>query len=94
MDLSFQLGLKQKLFESVNSKTREQAKLESVVQIGIAPWRLIAIMTDHEDLDLPLIFYNIDIKYGLWFMSVNNEDTWNLCYVLLLLTHVNSIDEI
>ena len=72
----------------------KQSKAEEMFQLGITLRRLIATMVDHHDPDLPFLFSKPDIKYGFWRMTVSDEDAWNFCYVLPLITYVNSIDDI
>ena len=50
LELFFQIRLKQKLFKSVNTQNNKQAKIEAMVQLGLALWRLIATMSDHYEL--------------------------------------------
>ena len=94
LEFSFQLRLKHKLFESVNTKTNKQAKSEVMVQIGLALRNLIASMSDHPKPNLTFLLSKLDIKYGFWCMAVTDEDSWNFCYVLHLLNPGDSIDDI
>ena len=94
LDLSFQIFLKEKLFELVNTQTNKQAKSEVMVQIGLALRNLIASMSDHHKPNLTFLLSKLDIKYGFWCMAVTDEDSWNFCYVLHLLNPGDSIDDI
>ena len=94
LDLSFQIFLKEKLFELVNTQTNKQAKSEVMVQIGLALRNLIASMSDHPKPNLTFLLSKLDIKYGFWCMAVTDEDSWNFCYVLHFLNPGDSIDDI
>ena len=64
--------MKQKLFELVNAQ--KKSKSEAIFQLGLALRRLIVTMEDHHDLDLPLLFSKLDIKYGFLRMAITDKD--------------------
>ncbi len=95
LDLSFRLRKSDGTYwESVNSGTRKQAPPSAMRQLGHCVRRIIAMMADHFDTNLPFYFAKLDVKDGFWRMAVNDEDAWNFCYVLPSLNDTKDIDEI
>ena len=82
LDLSFQLKQNEKIYPSVNNVTNRQAKTESMAQLGHVLQRIVELMADNFNKEIPFKFTKLDIKDGFWRLSVNDQDSWNFCYVL------------
>ena len=54
----------------------------SMTQLGSSLTRIIALMADNYNIDIPFLFAKLDIKDGFWRLTVNDDDDWNFCYVL------------
>ena len=82
LDLSFQLKVGNKTYQSVNETTIKMAPPEAMVQLGLCVKRLIHTLEKNYDPNKPFKFCKLDIKDGFWRMVVNTKDSWNFCYVL------------
>ena len=91
LDLSFTLFEDGIEYPSVNETTNKMAKPEAMAQLGNCLKRLVALMADNYDINLPFMFSKLDIKDGFWRMRVSNDDAWNFVYVLPSLK--DNIDE-
>ena len=86
LDLSFTLYQNGEKFPSVNDATIENAKQESMAQLGNVLKRLVAHLAAHYNPSNPFVFTKLDIKDGFWRIAVSNKQAWNFCYLLSLLT--------
>ena len=51
-------------------------------QLGSTLKRLVAVMADNYNLNLPFLFTKLDIAEGFWRLVVSHLQAWNFCYVL------------
>ena len=82
LDLSFQLKVNKKKISSVNLGTTLKVPQKSMAHLGMVIKRLILLMADNYDTNLPFMFSKCDIKDGFWRMVVSRLDAWNFAYVL------------
>eukprot|EP00957_Ditylum_brightwellii_P209557 15362249-Ditylum_brightwellii.AAC.1 len=71
------------VYASVNETAAKQAPLEAMVQLGQSIQMLVALMVDNYNQEHLFKFAKLDVKDGFWWLVVNEEDAWNVCYVLL-----------
>ena len=94
LDLSFRLRqLCGKYWESVNSATNRKAPKEAMAQLGHCIRRIISVMADNFDPQVPFMFAKFDVKDGFWRMAVNDDDAWHFCYILPTEKPLEDIDE-
>jgi hypothetical protein len=94
LDLSFQLRLKGKKQQSVNSGTNKQAPQKAMAGLGNALKRIIHEMGNNYNPAFPYKFAKCDIKDGFWRMVVHPDDAYNFCYVLPPSSTNTSIDDL
>jgi hypothetical protein len=94
LDLSFQIRMKGKLQPSVNQTTNKLAPQKAMAGLGRALQRIIQTLADNYDTKRPFKFAKCDIKDGFWRMIVNEQDSWNFCYILPPPSKSTPIDEI
>ena len=82
LDLSFRLCINGKYLSLVNGTTVKKSPQESMGQIGSTLKRLVLVMADNYNLDLPFLFTKLKIAYGFWRLVVSHLQAWNFCYVL------------
>ena len=65
-----------------------------MVQLGqVLKW-IIYHMAVHRANGTPFNFTKLDVKDGFWKMEVEDEDAWNLCYLLPSLQTTISLDDV
>ena len=94
LDLSFQIRMKGQKQPSVNQSTNKLAPQKAMAGLGRVLQRIIQTMSDNYNTKAPFKFAKCDIKDGFWRMTVNEEDSWNFCYILPPPSKQTPIDDI
>ena len=93
LDLSFCLKHEEKIMESINSASVQQAPAEAMVQLSKCMKCLVALLADNRDPNHPFKFAKLDIKDSFGRMAVSNKDAWNFCYVLPCCEKTTTIED-
>ena len=94
LDLSFQLKVNNKKIDSVNMGTKLQAPQKAMSYLGSVINRLIYLLADNYNKNVPFIFSKCDVKDDFWRMVINLRDAWNFAYVIPSTNRINNIDDI
>ena len=94
LDLSFQIRMKGTKQPSVNQSTNKLAPQKAMAGLGRVLQRIIRLMAENYNPDIPFKFAKCDIKDGFWRMTVSEEDSWNFCYILPPPSKLTPLDEI
>ena len=82
LNLSFGICLSWQEMPSVNDSTKKMAPAEAMVQLRQCLQRIIATLADNANTKNPFLFAKLDIKDGFWHLAINEDNTWNFCYVM------------
>ena len=80
LDLSYRLWFKGAKIPSVNEATKLQSPQKAMAELGNVLRRIIHILCENYDVELPFKFAKVDIKDGFWRLAVSEEDAWHFCY--------------
>ena len=80
LDLSYRLWFKGSRIPSVNEATNLQSPQKAMAELGNVLRRIIHILCENFNVELPFKFAKVDIKDGFWRLAVSEEDAWHFCY--------------
>ena len=80
LDLSYRLLFKGSRIPSVNEATNLQSPQKAMAELGNVLRRIIHILCENFNVELPFKFAKVDIKDGFWRLAVSEDDAWHFCY--------------